>query len=533
MDVEGYRLKDVIGEGRTGRVYRAVRLADLAEVAFRQVKPHLAAEPGVIDAVTAIAQDCAGFKHVALVPVLQSFSVKGALCVVEPLIEGETLPDRLKQGVLPPDEVVSIGVQLCEALEELHGKDLHHGDIRPANILLTGRGARLVGLGVADRTRRRRHGKTMFGDPFDAPEVRDGSHGSASSDIFALAATLHRALAGEQEWASPPGEDENPLMEMLKQGMAPAPMMRFPNVGEFRRQLIAAIREVEQTERARVVSERRAAASEQAEMEPSTTPFQLPSWGPKVGIGLGVVAGAAVGLQVILMLLPDTPPGMFEVPAGAHSLGDHAGPKDEQPGLRWDSQRYFLDLREVTVGEYRRCVEAGECTGIAGRLPDGWNDSDNLPVVGATWLQANAWCQWADKRLPSENEWEAAARWVGGKHPWGDEAPDCGRARYGGAEGGPCPGENTIGPVDVPPLEGLEAPAHLAGNVWEFTASAYEAGRKPGSGLAARAGSSSLRAIKGGAWSSGPRELRSSARLGVTLDYWAGDLGFRCAADPE
>ncbi len=90
-----------------------------------------------------------------------------------------------------------------------------------------------------------------------------------------------------------------------------------------------------------------------------------------------------------------------------------------------------------------------------------------------------------------------------------------------------------MGPIPVPALEGLEAPAHLAGNVWEYTASAYEAGRTPGSGQVARSGSSLLRSIKGGAWSSGPAELRSSARLGVALDHWAGDLGFRCAADPE
>ena len=76
-------------------------------------------------------------------------------------------------------------------------------------------------------------------------------------------------------------------------------------------------------------------------------------------------------------------------------------------------------------------------------------------------------------------------------------------------------------------------PQQSMGNVWEFTGSAYEAGRGPGTGNTARAGSSPLRTIKGGAWSAGASELRASARLGVALDHWAGDLGFRCASAPE
>jgi formylglycine-generating enzyme required for sulfatase activity len=531
VEVGGYELKEVLGEGRTGRVYHAVRVADGAEVAFRQVRPHLAAEPGVADAVSAIARDCAGFKHHSLVPVLQSFSVQGAICVVEPLIVGETLAARLQRGVLPPAEAVSLAQQLCDALTELHDRGLHHGDIRPANVFLTDRGARLVGLGVADRTRRRRHERSMFGDPFDAPEVRDGSRGSASADLFALSATLHRALVGEQEWTSDPGGQEDPLVDVLKEGMGPTPMMRFPSAGELRRLLGAALGEAEAAEREREAAVRQERAERVAAQAPP--PRQIPSWAPKAGLAAAAVLGAAAAVQLVLSLLPDVPDGMFEVTAGAASLGDHEGPRDERPGLTWEHPRYFLDLREVTVGEYRACVEAGECTGLGGRLPEGWNGTDDLPVVGATWMQANAWCQWAGKRLPSENEWEAAARLGGGRFPWGDDAADCGRARYGGREGGACGGEDTARPRAVPALEGLEAPADLAGNVWEYTASAYEATRGPGSGNVAAAGSSPLRVIKGGAWSTGPEDLRAAARVGVALDHWAGDVGFRCAADPE
>lgn len=532
MEVEGYKLKEVLGEGRTGRVYRAVRLADLAEVAFRQVKPHLARDADVVDSVNSLARDCAGFKHVSLVPVLQSFTVQGAICVVEPFIDGQVLSERLKQGLLPAEEVVEIGIQLCEALEELHGRGLAHGDISPNNIVLTGRGARLVGLGVAARTRRRKHNQAMFGDPFDAPEVRDGSMPGAPADLFALSATLHRALLGEQQWGGGPGDEDDPLRTLLNQGMSPSPMMRFPGAAELRRQLIGAQREREKVEHQRVASERRAAAVERQEVADSA-PFEVPAWAPKAGIGLAVALVLALGVQGLLSLLPDTPEGMVEVPEGTVSLGDHAGARDERPGLQWSHPRFFIDVREVSVAEYRSCVEVGECTGLGERLPPGWNDRDDVPVVGVTWLQANAWCQWADKRLPSENEWEAAARRWGGVFPWGDDPADCGRAHYGGYAGGACAGEDTARPRSLVPLEGLDAPVGLAGNVWEFTASGYDRKRGPGSGNTAASGSSDLRTIKGGAWSTSAADLRSAGRLGVPMDHWAGDLGFRCVSDPS
>lgn len=529
MEVEGYKLDEVEGEGRTGRVYKAVRLADGQEVAFRQIKPHLAREPGVADRIKSLGKECAGIKHATFVKPEQSFTVQTALCVVEPWIEGRTLADRLLDGLLEPEEVVVLGQELLEALEELHDRGLIHGDVSPNNIFLTARGARLVGFGVADRAGRRRQGGSMFSDPYEAPEVRDGSLANPSADLYATAATLHRCLKGEQQWSRPMDEDDA-LADALLQGMTPSAPQRYADARSFRKALIFGLKDSEQAAQERVISDRRRAAQAEVVFTPKR---EMPAWVPKAVI---LAAGAALvvaGLAALISLLPDTPDGMAQIKAGSSSVGDHSGARDERPGFGWAHERFFLDLREVSVGEYRLCVEAGACTPVGSRLDGAWNGSDDLPIVGVTWLQADAYCAFVDKRLPSENEWEAAARSFGGRYPWGDELPGCSRARYGGDLDGACAGEDTARPVALPDLDDLEEPAHLAGNVWEFTASAWSPNRGASSGGVAPAGGSSTRVIKGGAWSSPPDELRTANRMGVPMDHWAADLGFRCASEPD
>jgi len=216
-------------------------------------------------------------------------------------------------------------------------------------------------------------------------------------------------------------------------------------------------------------------------------------------------------------------------------MGDAEGTRDERPGFDWTHGRFFLDRAEVTVGQYETCVAEGGCTAVAGRLARPQDDAGEA-VAGVTWLQASAYCAQQGKRLPSENEWEAAARHFGGRYPWGDGSPTCAGAWYGALASGACskPGvQPAPRGVDPEVLEAAVAPLNLAGNLWEYTNSDYEPHRRPGSGELAGAGSSVLKVIKGGAFSTGPRELRSAARLGVEMDHWAADVGFRCAAAPE
>ncbi len=359
-----------------------------------------------------------------------------------------------------------------------------------------------------------------------------------------LAATLDAAMKGEVEatggFQLTSGQsEEDPLRKAVDEGLSSHPNMRFPTARAFKRALMGVQMGV-------LPPTRSSARSEAPEWDDDAVPAaalarpapapetKLPPWAPKAGAIAGAVVGViAVGMWLV-SLLPDVPDGMVEIPPGVAAVGDAEGPFDERPGFGWTHPRFFLDRTEVLVGDYETCVAEGVCSGVGTRL-ERRQDEPSEPIVGVTWLQANSYCQWLGRRLPSENEWEAATRRFGGEYASGPSAPSCGTAWFGAWATGPCgtPGQSPE-PRRIFVDEGdLAVPVDLAGNVWEYTNSDYQPNRRPGSGNLAAAGASVLKVIKGGAFSTGPEELRSSARLGVEMDHWAADVGFRCAADPE
>lgn len=249
----------------------------------------------------------------------------------------------------------------------------------------------------------------------------------------------------------------------------------------------------------------------------------------RLRIPLAIVGGLVL-LGLGVQALPERPDEMLKIaPAGPVPVGDPEGQRDEQPGATITVAPFLLDRGEVTADAYRACMEQQACSKPALALPEG-----RLPATGINWIQAQAYCRWAGKRLPTENEWEAAAR-QGGRWPWGDEGVSCTRARYGRLEGGECAEPGVPGaPAEVPPDEVLEAgslPVDLIGNVWELVDTDYEPSRGDGSGGASVPGQTTLRVIKGGAWSATATELRPGGRVGVRSDYAAADVGFRCAKD--
>jgi formylglycine-generating enzyme required for sulfatase activity len=133
---------------------------------------------------------------------------------------------------------------------------------------------------------------------------------------------------------------------------------------------------------------------------------------------------------------------MIQIPAGEFTLG--CSPRDgacvddatrfaalDVPARRPYLPDFWIDRTEVTREEYGRCVADGACTPIDGKSWNGIAEPDlpNLPASGVDWDQAHAFCEWRGARLPTEAEWEKAARGPhGARYPWGDAEPQCGRA---------------------------------------------------------------------------------------------------------
>jgi formylglycine-generating enzyme required for sulfatase activity len=233
---------------------------------------------------------------------------------------------------------------------------------------------------------------------------------------------------------------------------------------------------------------------------------------------------------------------MVEVPGGAFIMGcDTQDPhceEDERPLHRVILDRTFIDRTEVTASAYRACVVDGACRepGKETECTFGVEDRSDHPVNCVDWSQASEFCRWAGKRLPTEAEWERAARGVeGGLYPWGNEPEaSCTHAVMVEDGGNGCGTDQTwpVGskPKGLSPVGALD----MAGNVWEWTAdwyAHYSAGsqsvnpRGPDSGTE--------RVIKGGSWDdqSGAPILRAAARVGNAPETSGRYLGFRCASD--
>jgi formylglycine-generating enzyme required for sulfatase activity len=229
-----------------------------------------------------------------------------------------------------------------------------------------------------------------------------------------------------------------------------------------------------------------------------------------------------------------------DVPAGPFTMGSDKGQPganpDESPAHRPMIRPFRIDRHEVTNQRYRRCVEAGACTApisTASKTRRRYFDGaryDEFPVVNVTWYQAQAFCRWDGGRLPTEAEWEKAARGVRDRrvYPWGDRRPDCSLANFGGPDG--CGGDTAE--VGARPAGRSPYGAHdMAGNVWEWVSDWYDSAfyRRSPSRDPRGPRWGSFKVMRGGCFDTAPDGLRVSCRNHDLPTSAQPNVGFRCA----
>ncbi|WKZ23538.1 MAG: formylglycine-generating enzyme family protein [Candidatus Brocadiaceae baterium WH-1] len=176
---------------------------------------------------------------------------------------------------------------------------------------------------------------------------------------------------------------------------------------------------------------------------------------------------------------------------------------------------FYIDKYPVTNAQYKKFIEA---TGA--KRPLFWNDEQFnkplQPVVGVSWNDAVAYAKWACKRLPTETEWEKAARGIDGReYPWGNTPPDNTKAVYNmdPYTGAPSPvGDRRKGASPYGCLD-------MAGNVWEWCSDWYEEGK--------------FRVVRGGSWINHHYILKSAYRSCSYPEGRDNNVGFRCAKDAD
>ena len=214
------------------------------------------------------------------------------------------------------------------------------------------------------------------------------------------------------------------------------------------------------------------------------------------------------------------------LPGGTFTIG-------QQPGPRVTLSGFGIGKTEVTVGQYRACVRAGTCSAPKSGGNCNWKKSGRAqhPINCVDHGQATAFCRWAGARLPTEAEWEYAARsgGKGRKYPWGDEKASCARAVMDDGGKG-CGSRHTLPVCSKPAGNSAQGACDLAGNVWEWVSDWY--GPYPSSAQRNPPGpsSGSYRVVRGGSWfSASPSLLRARRRDWNPPAVRYDDLGFRCA----
>ena len=239
---------------------------------------------------------------------------------------------------------------------------------------------------------------------------------------------------------------------------------------------------------------------------------------------------------------------MVAVPGGPFGMGGDFGPLTEQPSAATRSvtvSAFAIDATEVTVAQYDACVAVGHCKKanighsiLEDKCHGIHPNRENHPVNCVTWTMAVEYCRFVGKRLPTEAEWEKAARGTDGRNfPWGNELPTCDRANYAlvARRGGAAVENYCVGdppPVGMYPLgNSPHGAADMAGNLWEWTADWFdETHQLTGSDVDPQGPTAGTeRVVRGGAWDYGPDSLRTYERASFAPDAWRNYVGFRCA----
>ena len=269
----------------------------------------------------------------------------------------------------------------------------------------------------------------------------------------------------------------------------------------------------------------------------------LPSAIIAIAVLLAMVGSADAQLDRLRKLKKETessaeqPVPMASIPAGAFWMGVDGmnGLEDERPRHQVFLDAYALDVYEVTTARYAKFL-----TATARPLPPFWEQVNlqihgDHPVIGVDWHDADAYCRWADKRLPTEAEWERAARGDDERpYPWGKQAPTPSVANF--ALGARFSYTQVLMPVGY--YERGKSPYgiyDLAGNVWEWVQDWYDGGYYAGSPEKNPQGpeTGEFKVLRGGSWSELPKYLLAYGRFNLPPATKNSFTGFRCAKSLE
>lgn len=480
-----------LGQGGMGVVYSAQDTLLDEQVALKFLHPQRLRSERARRLFLREAQIARRLRHDHIVSVHDvSTTIEGVPYLSMELLQGLSLRgylrERRKQGrFLDIRLAVRLTGQVLDALSYAHRYVIHR-DIKPENVMLMpGEHVKVLDFGLAkvvDEGPEEGGHRPIGTAAYAAPEQKTHRDVDLRADLFSVGLVLRELLTlrtpiEEPSEVSALRLDVSPsLLAVIRRAVHPDKSQRWQNAAEFAAALRTAFSE----------SYRPAAADERAEGAPAS--------------------GASRD-------------GMVFLEGGSFLMGNDAV-ATEAFEREVTVEPFYIDRHPVTNGQYGAFVRA---TGHP--EPKYWRQANysgpDQPVTGVSYDDARAYARWAGKELPSEAQWECAARGKENrKYPWGGREPDSTLANFGGYLGMPS--------IAVMHEEGAtpEGVCDLAGNVHEWTRDPYVPYALQEKAVA-QGGTAQL-AVRGGAWDSPADALRCSARQGMFAETKAPNLGFRC-----
>lgn len=508
-----YKIESLLGQGGMSTVYKATDPNLRRVVAVKLIHPHLAADVEFVRRFEEEAAAVAQLRHPHIIQVYDFDHDGDIYYMVLEHVSGETLQARLKtlsanNDRLPFAETVRIMMAVCGAVNFAHERGMIHRDIKPANIMISQDGQPvLMDFGVAKMLSGQHHTATgaIIGTPsYISPEQVRGERPDARADIYSLGVVLFEMVAGRCPFEADStlrlmlmhvnepvpdvrelaGDVPNALVAVIEKALAKQPEERYQTATEMAEALQAVYGVAAKPARPEPASTAAAppsapTVSKPAAEPPAPTVPQPKAVAPKrnitplaagcAALGLiGIIAVAAITFGASRLFGNNTtslPPAvdMSRIDAGVYLVGLDALDEAHAPLQQVKLEEFWIDQLEVTNAQYASFVADTEtpppASWAGGAVPDG---QEERPVQGVTWDQADAYCAWASKRLPTEAEWEVAARGPENNlYPWGNNQNTVQIPNITYDVGSISANRSRYGVFD------------MAGNVWEWVGEPY------------------------------------------------------------
>lgn len=593
-----FLLKRRLGEGGMGQVFLAHDQLIDREVAIKFLNDELLGSASARERMRQEALLLLQIDHPNVVRAFQVLEEGGRLGLVLEYMPAGDLARRVSAGAMHWRQALEVMVSILDGLQALHDRQLVHRDIKPGNILMAADGTpKITDLGVArDPSARMKTqtGMVIGTAEYMAPEQIQAVAVDARTDVYAAGIVLYEMLLGRTPFAGlsdfevrvahvQTAPELGPLttvcpeaiIRALARALAKEPAARFETARAFSRALQQALTTPIQGVDA-PVPESTSPFNSAPPVESAAVPaLTAPRGRSEQVFAMGAVlllcclGGAAwwwVGRESLTHTTQASPPVAVPTP-----VVSSAGPTPfetqwvrveggtfemvatvpGQPQLprRVTLSTYELSKGEITNAEYTACVAAGACTVphyddltcnvligqkvVRGVAPASFRAPDR-PVTCVSWGQARDFARWARARLPSEPEWEFAARDRGRYRttPWGDRPATCDRAVID--HGGPGCGEAGPSASCAKGPQGALGLCDIIGNVFEWIEDGYSAtyDGAPADGTPWQPASSSTKCLRGGSWRFKAAAATATFRGEGQPDDPGAGVGFRIARTP-